>query len=166
LALKPGSIFSDKVVIKSVAVEAPEVTFETDLKGNNLSKLLANLQESTGSSDSSSAKSKASKKLQVDDFLIRGGKLNVSVTALGKSATVPLPEIHLTDLGTGPDGITAAELAKRVIQAIEKEAVQASSGAIASLAKDATGLTKDATKAASGAAEKISQGIGGLLKKK
>lgn len=166
LSLQPGSVFSDKVIIKSVAVEAPEVTFETDLKGNNLSKLLSNLEETTGGGQSDSSKSKASKKLQVDDFLIRGGKLNVSVTALGKSATVPLPDIHLTGLGTGPDGITAAELTKVVLRAIEKEAVAASGSAVAGLAKDATGLTKDASKAASGAVDKISQGVGGLFKKK
>jgi len=166
LSLQPGSVFSDKVVIKSVDVEAPEVTFETDLKGNNLSKLLANLESTTGGGGSDSSKTKAGKKLQVNDFLIRGGKLNVSVTPLGKSATVPLPEIHLTNLGTGPDGITAAELTKVVIQAIEKEAVQASGSTVADLAKNATGLTKDASKAASGAVEKVSQGIGGLFKKK
>ncbi len=166
LGLLPGSIFSDKVVIKSIQVEAPEVTFETDLKGNNLSRILANLQEATGGSSSDPAKAKASKKLQVNDFLIRNGKLHVSVTALGKTATVPLPEIHLTDLGTGPEGITVLELSKLVIQAIEKEAVSASSGAIAGLGKQATDLTKDASKTAAGAAEKIGQGIGGLFKKK
>ena len=167
LALQPGSILSDKVVIKSISVEAPEVTFETDLKGNNLSKILANLQAATGGGESQPTTSKgASKKLQVDDFLIRGAKLHVSVSTLGQSATVPLPDIHLTALGTGPDGISAAELAKRVLQAIEKEAVQASTGAIAGLAKDAAGLSKEAGKAASSEVDKVSQGIGGLLKKK
>jgi uncharacterized protein involved in outer membrane biogenesis len=168
LALQPGSIFGDKVVIKSVLVQAPEITFETDLKANNLSKILANLQAATGGAETSSSKTptqtKSARKLQVDDFLISGGKIHVSLTALGgKSATVALPEVHLTDLGKGPDGITGAELATRVIQAIEKEAVQASSGVVSDLAKDATGLTKDLNKSA---ADKLGQGIGGLFKKK
>src|SRR5579862_1976481 len=102
LAIQPGSIFSSKVIIHSINVQAPEITFETDLKGNNLSKIVANLQAATGgggSTGSAKQDSKASKKLQVDDFLITGGKINVSITALGgKSATVPLPEIHLTGL--------------------------------------------------------------------
>ncbi len=167
LALQPGSLFADKVVIKSVNVEAPEVTFETDLKGNNLSKIVSNLQGTTSGGQSQPATSKsASRKLQVDDFLIRGAKLHVSVTPLGQSATVPLPDIHLTALGTGPDGITAAELTKQVLQAIEKEAVQVSGSAIAGLGKDAAGLSKGASNAAAGAAEKLGQGIGGLFKKK
>jgi len=169
LAIQPGSIFSSKVIIHSINVQAPEITFETDLKGNNLSKIVANLQAATGgggSTGSAKQDSKASKKLQVDDFLITGGKINVSITALGgKSATVPLPEIHLTGLGQGPDGITAAELTKLVIQTIEKEAVQVSSSAVADLGKDAAGLTKGLGNSATGAVDKVTKGLGGLFKK-
>jgi uncharacterized protein involved in outer membrane biogenesis len=167
LALQPGSIFGDKVIVKSVLVQAPEITFETDLKANNLSKILANMKTATGEAETTSktsAQAKANRKLQVDDFLISGGKIHVSVTELGgQSATVALPEVHLTDLGKGPEGITAAELATRVVQAIEKEAAQASSGAVSDLAKQAPGLTKD-LKSATDAVDKL--GIGGLQKKK
>jgi uncharacterized protein involved in outer membrane biogenesis len=169
LELKPSSIFSDKVIIKSINVQAPEITFETDLKGNNLSKILSNLQAATGGSDNAgqTTSGKSAKKLQVDDFLISNAKVHVSVTALGsKSATVPLPEIHLTALGQGPEGITPAELTTLVLQAIEKEAVKASSTAVADLGKDAAGLTKGLGGTASDAADKVSKGIGGLFKKK
>ena len=176
LALQPSSIFSDKVIVKSIRVDAPEITFETDLKGNNLSKILANLQAATGSADNApstptpadkSKQAKAGKKLQVDDFLITGGRIHVTLTTLGtQSATVPLPEIHLAALGQGPEGITTAELAKRVIEAIEKEAIKASSATVADLAKNATALTKAIGTNATGTVDKISQGLGGLLKKK
>ncbi len=110
------SVFSDKVRVTQVNVQAPVITFEGGLKGNNLSKLLDNVQAASGGSDKPKATSSdksASKKLQVDDFLISGGKINLSIDAGplgGKSATVPLPEIHLTNLGAGPDGITAGDL--------------------------------------------------------
>lgn len=168
LALQPGSVFSPKVIIKSINLKAPEITFETDLKGNNLSKILANLQEATGGGRAGPAQtnSKAGRKLQVDDFLITGGKIHVSATMLGgQSLTVPLPEIHLSSLGQGPDGITAAELAQVVLSAIEKEAAQVSASALANLGKDATGLTQGLSNTAAGAADKVSKGIGGFLKK-
>ena len=46
LSLQPGTVFSDKVIIKSIHVQAPEITFETELnmKNNNLNKILANLR--------------------------------------------------------------------------------------------------------------------------
>lgn len=170
LALQPRSIFGDKVIIRSINVQGPEITYETDLKGNNLSKILANVQEATGGSAASTnatAKSSgASRKLEVDDFLISGAKLHVNVTALGnRSATVPLPEIHLTDLGTGPDGITAAELARRVLAVIEKESVQAASGAVADLSKEAAGLSKNLNNAATGATDRVTKGLNNLLKR-
>lgn len=175
LALQPGSLLSDKVVIKSINVQAPEITFETDLKGNNLSKIMANLEAATGGAQQQPATTKqekaASKKLQVNDFLISGGKVNVSLTTLGgKSVTVPLPEIHLTDLGTGPEGITAAELAKRVLSEIQKGAVSASSSAVTDLSKQASELGKQAVdtlnKSATDAAGKATKSLGDLFKKK
>jgi uncharacterized protein involved in outer membrane biogenesis len=177
LALRPGSLFSDKIVIKSVNVQAPEITFETNLKDNNLSKILANVEAAAGMTGDKPAtkpnepapakEAKPSKKLQVDDFLITGGKIHVSITTLGgQSMTVPLPEIHLTALGQGPDGITGAELTKRVLQAIEKAAAQASSGAVADLGNQAAKLGKDLGKSGTDAAGKITEGIGGLFKKK
>jgi uncharacterized protein involved in outer membrane biogenesis len=168
LSVQPGSVFSDKVVIKSISVQGPEITFETDLKANNLSKILANLQAAAGSATPAKPgepakpkETKSGKKLEVDDFLITGGKIHVSLTALeGKSATVPLPEIHLTNLGQGPDGITAGELATIAIQAIEKEAVPASAGAVSDLSKEAAALVK-----AADAAAKVTKGLGDLFKK-
>jgi len=169
LALQPGSLLSDKVVIRNINVQGPEITFETDLKGNNLSKIVANMEGSSGGGTEPTkpeSQSKSSRKLQVDNFVVTGGKINVSVTALGgKSATVPLPEIRLTGLGQGPDGITAAELTKRVLQEIEKKAAQAASGAVADLSKQAGELTKGLQKDAGGAIN-ATKSIGDLFKKK
>jgi len=170
LGVAPRSVFSDKVHVKEVRVEAPEITFEGGLKGNNLSRLLDNVQAATGGSEKTGAASQskaASKKLQVDDFVISGGKINLSVDAgpLGaKSATVSLPEIHLTELGQDANGITAAELTQRVLKEILQKAIPAAEKAVVDLG--ATGVVKDAGKAATERVEKATKGIGDLFKKK
>jgi len=172
LSLSPGSLLSDKIVIKSIKVDAPEITFEGGFGGNNLSKILANLNEVTGGGGTNAAakpsEQKPGKKLQVDDFLITGAKLHVSLSGLmgGSSVPVPLPDIHLTGLGSGPDGITAAELTKKVLTEIETSAAKAATEAAANLGKGATDAAKDATKAAGDAASKVGKGIGDLFKKK
>ena len=168
LALKPSSLLSDKIVIHTINLQGPEITFETDFKGNNLSKILSNLEAATGGTKTNApAEAKASRKLQVDKFDITGGKIHVSVTTLGgKSATVPLPDIRLADLGQGPDGITAAELTKRVLQEIEKSAVQAASGAMTDLSKQAADLTKGLPQNTTGAVNSVTKSIGDLFKKK
>ena len=102
LSLKPMTILEDKVVVSLIKLEAPEVTMESDLTSINLKKILDNLQESAGTEEKKPAEpapapgEKPPKKLQVDEFVITGGKVHVSVnTPIGaQSATVPLPEIR------------------------------------------------------------------------
>jgi len=165
-----GSVFSDKVHVTQVNVQAPEITFEGGLKGNNLGKLLDHVQAAAGGADKTKATSKdktSSKKLQVDDFVISGGKINLSIDAGplgGKSATVPLPEIHLTNLGSGPDGITAADLTAKVLKELLQAAIPAAEKAVVDLGKGVTtGVVKEAGKTAT---EGVTKGIGDLFKKK
>jgi uncharacterized protein involved in outer membrane biogenesis len=176
LSLKPGSLLSDKIVIKSIKLENPEITYETNLKKSNLSTILDNVQQATGGGQQESTKpqqpstskeAKPAKKLEVDDFLITGGKVHVSVTALGGGgATVSLPDIHLQNLGTGPDGITAAELTERVISAIEKSAAGVASSAVTDIGKSASGIVKDLGNTGSNAVQSVTKGINDLFKKK
>ena len=167
-----GSVFSDKVHVTQVNVQAPEITFEGGLKGNNLSKLLDNVQAAAGGSGKTSATptdKSSSKKLQVDDFVISGGKINLSIDAGplgGKSATVPLPEIHLTNLGSGPDGITASDLTAKVLKELLQAAIPAAEKAVVDLGKGATGAVKEAGKTAAEEVEKATKGLGDLFKKK
>jgi hypothetical protein len=177
-AVRPGSLLSDKVVIKSINLEAPELTFETDLKGNNLSKLLANIQETTGSSSKESGQTKEpsapkepgskaeSKKLQVDEFIITGTKLHISVNAplVGeKSATVPIPDIHLPPMGQGPEGVTIGEVSSLALKALLEQAIPAAEKVAMDLVKGGQYLGKDVS---TNAVDSVTRGLGGLLQKK
>jgi len=175
IALEPRSLLADKVVVKSIELQSPEITFETGLnvKENNLNKILANIQETVGGGSASEpAKPKepaanAGKKLQVDSFRIVGGKLHVAVTAFGnRSANLNLPEIHLKDLGKGPEGITAAELSKVVLDALEKQAEAVALTAISDLSKQGIYMSNELGKGATNTVEKATKGIGDFFKKK
>jgi hypothetical protein len=176
LALKPGSLLSDKIIIKSINVQGPVIMYETDLRHNNLSKILANAQEATGGGQTEPAKpqepaqpasAKPARKLEVDEFIVTGGMIHVSMPTLGgQAATIPLPDIHLPALGTGPDGITAAELTKLVLAAVEKDAAQAASVAVADISKGAGDLIKNAGGLRTNALDAVNKGLGGFLKKK
>ena len=49
-------MLSDKIIVKSIKVQGPEITYETNLKDNNLSKIVANMQEATGGGQKEPAK--------------------------------------------------------------------------------------------------------------
>ena len=172
LALKASSILTDKIVVQSIQVIAPEITFEGSLSGNNLSKILEHIQLAaaalTGPTDSSKqSPAGGGKKIQVEDFAITGGKINLSMTILGgKSLTVPLPDIHLQNLGTDASGITPAELAEKIFKEITSSSTKAAADAVANLAKGATEAVKNIGKSPGATLEKTTKGLGDLFKKK
>lgn len=168
LAVSPGSVFSDKIIVKSIRVEAPEIIYELGPGGNNLKKIQANVADFAGSSDKSApAETKASKKLQVDELVVTGGKVTLAVSALGgKGLTAPLPDIHLTNLGTGPEGITAAELTKQVLSQVTEASLKVATTLVAQAGKEVLNSAGDAGKSAVDAAGKAAKGIGDLFKKK
>ena len=160
-----ASALSDKIVIHSIHLEAPEVTFEGGFSGNNLSKIMSNLNSPPQAAGTSVTNvpvaqggAQTSKKLEVDDFFITGGKVHVVLTSLGdKEMTLPLPEIHLTNLGTGDAGITPADLARQVFQAI-------TTATVSTVTTSAGNLGQDAGKIGKGAVDKLKTGLGGFFK--
>jgi hypothetical protein len=163
--VKRSTLFSDPLILHSVSVQGPEITFEGNLSGNNLSKILANLEESSTSEKSSPSKS--GKKIEVEDFVLQGGKINLNLTIVGsKSATVPLPDIHLTDLGRSSGGLTAAELSQKVLAAVLENTLKAVGSDLGKLGPGSAEALKDVGKGAVDEASKAAKGLGDLLKKK
>jgi hypothetical protein len=129
-ALSPSSLLSEKIIIKSIRVEAPEVTVEAGLNGVNLEKILASLRASAGvgttPAPGTQAKPASSgKRLQVDEFIITGAKIHGIVTGLGQEREAQLADIRLKDLGTNSAGITGAELAIKALEVLIPAARQA-----------------------------------------
>jgi uncharacterized protein involved in outer membrane biogenesis len=161
VSVVPTSVLSDKIVVKSIRVEAPEITFEGNPLGeNNLKKIEDNVNAATAGGQTSATAptakggpAKPAKKLEVDDFLITGAKVH-----FGAGATLPLPDIHLMNLGTGPNGITPADLTKQVLSEVV-------SGTIKAVAKSATNVGKGAENVGKEGANAVKKGLGGLFKK-
>ena len=154
VSLQPMSIFGDKIIVKSVNVKSPDITVEGGITKNNLTAILDNTQGSADQAESKKAapesqkkapEDKAARKLEVDEFVISGAKVHYNGTLTGgKTMTLPIPDIHLSNLGTGPDGITAADLTKQVMNAITAEVIPALTKSVGDFGKEATGLLKDA----------------------
>ena len=173
VGINPLSVLSDKIVVRSLHVESPEITFEGGLGGNNLSKIMDNVNAAaknaaqTGGTISTNAttQAKPAKKFEVDDLLITGAKVHVNLTdPVEREMTLSLPPIHLTDLGQNADGITAAELTRSVLDVIVTATVKAVSEA--GINKGAEKLIKAAGKNMDAGTSKIlTKGLGNLLGK-
>jgi hypothetical protein len=173
VGVNPASILSDKIVIREVHVKSPEITFEGNPLGkNNLGDIMesVNAMAKNGgpaaTNTTAKAGAKPAQKLEVDEFLITGAKVHVSVTGMsGKEMTLPLPDIHLTNLGTRSGGITPTDLTRVVMSAITSATVKAVAHAATDIGKDVENLGKGAGSAAGTNLNKITKGIGNLFGK-
>lgn len=192
ISLVPRSILADKIIIHSIEVHGPEITFEGNPFGaNNLAKIMDNVNAGTKPVDqaatnapatASPAEKKAGRKLQVDDFVISGAKVHANLTGiLNQEVTLPLPDIHLTDLGTGPDGITAADLTQKVLSEITAATVKtlvtyagtmgkdvtnaAKNAAVGLLQNSSNALLQNSSNAVGSQVDKLKKGIGNFLGK-
>ncbi len=172
LQVKPMSLLGDKIVVQSVKADGAEITFEGSLGSSNLGKIqenvdtyVANLLGPPGKEEKKSTK--PGKKLQVDEILISNAKINLSLTILGgKSATVPLPDIKLNNLGQGADGVTPAEVIKVVLNEVMTKTTSAVTSFLSSGGKALMDGAKNVGGAASDAAKSATKSIGDLFKKK
>jgi hypothetical protein len=173
VSVEPKSILSDKIVIHSIEVRAPEINLEGNPFGeNNLKKLLDNVNAYTGAGAVStnqappvtSTEKKAAKKLEVDDFLLSGIKVTARISGLtGEPLSLTIPDIHLTNLGTGADGITAADLTKKVLTEVITGTIKAVGEQVGNGAGKLINGT--AGKAVGQGANTLKQGIGNLFGK-
>lgn len=166
------SLLTDTLVIRKIHIDAPQITYEQGLKGNNLGRLQKNLApaeerpeaETPASPDKPAGK--PAKKIVIEDFLLENGKIHVSMTlAGGRKLTLPLPPVHLQNIGTGSQGASIAEVVNKVLGAVisaTADAVAASGDLAGDALKGAGDAAADAVK---GTADTLKKGIGGLLGK-
>lgn len=168
IKLAPSSLLSDKVIIHSLRVDAATINVEGSPNDNNLTKILANVQSAVSSSQMPQPKeASAGKKLQVDDLVISNAKVNLTFPLLGgKGTTVALPDIHLTQLGQGPEGITPAALVQRIMTEVTGNVTSVATVALKGLGGVVADTVKDLGKGTVEGVEKATKGIKDLFKKK
>lgn len=122
VAVQARSVLRKKLVIHSIEIERPFITYERQLSGSNLTDIQSNIEafaarvkdhlgvgESHGNGKPDHRPT-GGKQLQVDELIIRGAQVKLALTMLGgRGATVNLPDIRLRDLGQ-EEGITGPEL--------------------------------------------------------
>ncbi len=117
LEVDVASLTKDVVLVKKIAVMAPEVIYEKGDALTNVDAIQKNIAQYLGPSTNT----EPGKKLIVQEFVVRGAKAQVSASFLnGQTVTVALPDITLRDLGKAKGGITPGELGLEVANAVEK----------------------------------------------
>ena len=153
--MEPFSIFGDRIVINEITIDQPEFLYETKFVSSNISDLLKNIEEFTGSG-SQTATTKEGKpiKFVVKKFRLTNGKATIGIgtTAL----PVPLPPISIDNLGVTQGGITGDQLAGVLMKSVLSSIVEGTANAFSQVGSTTGAATIEKTKEA---AKKAGEGI-------
>lgn len=171
--LRLASLLSDTIVIDRVYVMKPEITYEGSLTSSNLSTILDQVKKNTGETEPSKPDEKkpetAGKKLVIKDFLLEDAQIHLSLKIMGgKTATVSVPSIHVTDIGTSNNGASVGEAVSRVMSEILRGTGKTitDSGDFFGKGVDTAGdSVKAAGESLKAAGKSLGEGFGKLLKK-
>lgn len=166
VSVDPKTVTEDVVVIDKILIQAPEIFYEINDKGqSNIDALKKNVQQATSSTGKAQAADSDEKeaKLIIRKLIIDKGKIDARIAALGdKGLSANLPRIELTDIGKKSGGATPTDVAEKVASVL----IEKVGPAVADLGVGQyLGKTADEAKAQlKEGAEKIEEKVGDKLK--
>lgn len=129
VTLDAGSVTGNPVVIKTISVVDPAITYEMGDKGSNIDALQRHVQSKTGGGASGPAKAQPAggdeKKLVIDRLSVTNGTVTLASPIPAVKGSAKLGDIVLTGIGRDSGGASAADVAGRFLNALTGSAMKA-----------------------------------------
>ena len=131
--IEPLSLFSDALVINSIAIDAPNLIYEAAPGGNNISRLSRNAGAGRDDTPAAlppaeeptrevTAQSESKRTVILYSITVSNAQLSLSgAQAGGSGLTLPLPDIELTDIGVQEGGMELRAVAELIMSRLESE---------------------------------------------
>ena len=165
------SLTTDRIIIEEIYVNSPIVSYEKKGGTDNFQTILANIQKTVAGekkaapADQQAEQTGAQKTIQINNFIVKNGKINLGGPLLNTFGDgglgIPLPDIHLKDIGKEKQTSPAEAFAL-----ILKEMTADVGGTVTQVGKQLMQGVGDAVKGAGsavqGAAEGAAEGAKGV----
>lgn len=177
------SLKSDTIIINEVTIDAPKITYERTLKTSNIKTILDHVKALAGDDRGDTkepeetpekpASDKPAKKIIIKKIALTNTSALVTTSLIStKGATVTVPDIILTDIGTEKNGATSAEAVQEILTQVLNSVIKAYKDGDALDAikvngkslEEAADALKNSGKSLEEATETV-KGLKGLLKK-
>ena len=158
-SLRPTSLLGDHVMVNEVFIDGPEFVYEQRLVGgSNLDALLKQIETNTGGGTRTPKADPTEPgppmKFAVKSFRLQNAKM--TLIGAGRTITVPLPPLTITDLGVAEGGITVDQVAVKVLQQVLAQMGSVAAEELKNIGAAALqGGSKGAKEAAKGALDKL-----------
>ena len=154
------SLLGDCIEVNEVFVDGPEFVFEKSLTGgSNIESLLKQIEANTGGGTRPPEGAPAGKplKFSVKSFRLQNAKMTLMVA--GQALSVPLPPLTITDLGVAEGGITADQVAGKVLRQVLAQMIPAAAEALKNVGAGALGGAVDGVSGAAKGAGDAAKGV-------
>lgn len=174
------SAFSDIIRIHLIDIKSPQVTYEVGLGNSNVGTLLDRLTKAEEAEEQEEESKEGGKRVVIDKVNVEDGSIHLAAKiTMGHALPIPLPDIHLDDIGKTKEEIRAEAIARgetpkegtSILKASCKiltsiftstlDAVKNGAGAIVDGVTGAAGAAVDGVKDAAGSALDAVKGIFG-----
>jgi len=160
------SVFSDVIHIQLIEIKSPQITYEVGLGNSNVGTLLDRLTKAEEAEEQQPEESEeGGKRVVIDKVNVEDGSIHLAAKITGGHALpIPLPDIHLSDIGKTKEEVRAEAIARgekpdegasiltatcEVLSSIftsALEAVKNGAGVVVDGVKDAAGSVVDSVK--------------------
>ncbi|MFA6568087.1 MAG: hypothetical protein WCS96_07735 [Victivallales bacterium] len=119
------TLLSRKLVIDEIRIEETQIIYEVGLGTSNLGEIKSNIDKFVKGDKPKEEKAEApkkageGKKVQINNFYFNGAGVSLSAVLLqGGKTTMPIPDIHLKDIGKEEKGASIGEVADEIFTSI------------------------------------------------
>ncbi len=135
--IDPDTLQSDTLVIHDIRVEKPKITYERKLTTDNIRAFQEEIENtiSSSGSDAEAATGTAAEttteggqKVVIDSLLIDSGKIRAKLSALPSLPSIPLPDIHLSDIGKESEGTSFGQAVGTITDVLYGSIIDSVSG--------------------------------------
>lgn len=129
--LAPSSLLTSTIIVHELVLDTPLLTWELGKGGGNL----AQIHKALGAAAKPKGKRKKAaapvegRRLVVENFIVRNGRLRVAAAGIGGPLFLPLPDLHLRDLGKKEGGATLQEIVALALDAVIRSGLDTAGGA-------------------------------------
>lgn len=127
--IQPSSLLENTIIIDEILIDTPTINYEMNESGFNLNNILRTAQNASQqkaisqSSGEDSQVTKSTKKVIINNLKIRNAQVSLATSLLNSSAgaTIPVPDIHITDIGKESGGASFEQASATVLKAVTKK---------------------------------------------